>query len=252
MAGSRGCPVWRAGWTRSRDLKAPAREDFPGAVGRSAARQSEAGMSDARTAILDRLRAGAAHRHVSRRRQPPVPRRIVRRPTGAARPASSRSSPRWASSTFVESSAAAVRARVASIVGTRRCCSWDAGSAAVRRRRDARRASTGASARDEQARRGRRRHRLRRRDRRDRIAGAAVGRGQAARRVAAAADCTSRSCGAAICAVAWANSSRRSPTRLRGARAARSSPGPSRTADIELTLTLGVHGPGEVIVVVGP
>lgn len=39
---------------------------------------------------------------------------------------------------------------------------------------------------------------------------------------------------------------------LRGAACCTVITGPSRTADIELTLTLGVHGPGRVIVVIGP
>jgi L-lactate dehydrogenase complex protein LldG len=40
--------------------------------------------------------------------------------------------------------------------------------------------------------------------------------------------------------------------RLRGAASCTVITGPSRTADIELTLTLGIHGPGRVIVIVGP
>ena len=40
--------------------------------------------------------------------------------------------------------------------------------------------------------------------------------------------------------------------RLRDSAACTIITGPSRTADIELTLTLGIHGPGRVVVIVGP
>ena len=40
--------------------------------------------------------------------------------------------------------------------------------------------------------------------------------------------------------------------RLEGSASCTFITGPSRTADIELTLTLGIHGPGRVAVIIGP
>jgi L-lactate dehydrogenase complex protein LldG len=45
---------------------------------------------------------------------------------------------------------------------------------------------------------------------------------------------------------------RKKSEKLRAAGSCTFITGPSRTADIELTLTVGVHGPGRVIVVIGP
>ena len=51
----------------------------------------------------------------------------------------------------------------------------------------------------------------------------------------------------------WSRQPRRSKIRrIEGEACCTFVTGPSRTADIELTLTLGVHGPGRVVVVVGP
>ncbi len=45
---------------------------------------------------------------------------------------------------------------------------------------------------------------------------------------------------------------RRNSEKLKSAASCSFVTGPSRTADIELTLTVGVHGPGRVIIVIGP
>jgi L-lactate dehydrogenase complex protein LldG len=54
-----------------------------------------------------------------------------------------------------------------------------------------------------------------------------------------------------LCAT-MADMFRRHRERFRDAASCTVITGPSRTADIELTLTLGIHGPGRVIVVIGP
>jgi L-lactate dehydrogenase complex protein LldG len=213
--------------------------------------RSTVAVSEARAAILGRLRAAERTGRV-----PAVKRDIVIPPP--ARLDGDALLQRFVNEltmlgvdTHVEASAADVRARVRTIVGDRRVFSWDADALPFDLATVLPVAAHGTSPRDEQARAeiG--------------VTGCDAAIAETGSIVLLAANGRPRA--ASLLPPVHLAIVRRGDLRFSmgdyfgdraDAIASASScivvSGPSRTADIELTLTVGVHGPGKVIVVIGP
>lgn len=207
-------------------------------------------MSEARTAILRRLREGQRTG-----RMPAIPRAQVPEPSPqTADELAGRFSGELAAlgvELHVEASADAVRTRVKTIVGEQRVFSWDAAFLPYDLGSVPMNFIFGTASRDEQA-------------------GAEIGLTGCDAAIAETGTLallagTGRPRAASLLPPVHLAVVRRGDLRFgmgeyfrdRADAIAQASScmmitGPSRTADIELTLTLGVHGPGKVIVVIGP
>jgi L-lactate dehydrogenase complex protein LldG len=203
----------------------------------------------ARASILGRLRQAERTGHVPAG-QPPV-HSPDRGPDGPLIDRFVRELAALGVNSFVELSEADARARVASIVGTRSVLRWDARQLPYGVGEMFPSASTGASARQEQA-------------------AAEVGITGVDAAIAETGSLAllsgeGKPRAASLLPPTHVAIVRRGDLRgslgeffssfadaIAGAACCTFVTGPSRTADIELTLTLGVHGPGVVIVVVGP
>lgn len=152
---------------------------------------------------------------------------------------------------YVESSVAAVHARLAALVKGRRVLSWDASALPYDAGRVLHDVVTGSSSRTEQAAAD------------VGVTGCDAAIAETGSLVMFSAPGRSRTASLlplvhlallerAHIHFSMAEVLERYQDRLRTSASCTLITGPSRTADIELTLTLGIHGPGRVAVIVGP